>query len=318
LESMFPQDYHKEQFLKWKDEEGDKITVSSEQEWQHLLQMVKERPIKLYVTEGIVPYFKDGPSPQVQYFYEENKNEITQEHEVLNRLQQFVPQCLQHLFQKERILPYDLPDWIKDAVQIKRVPLQGNEVDLDINIPKLFEVMHRQSLKLLNDPHNFAFIQQAKILLQDMLAIIPKHAITLYNLSCAESLLGNKEEAIKTLKIAIEEGGYSNVDHMIKDEDLSNIREMPEFQQLVHSLQKNLKTMEIDKPIDIMDDWTKVEEEKQETPILSVGEQKWKSEIELLKEMGFGKNDQYFGPRCVTLFEKNAGDFSLVIQELLS
>jgi len=35
--------------------------------------MVKERPIKLYVTEGIVPYFKDGPSPQVQYFYEENK-----------------------------------------------------------------------------------------------------------------------------------------------------------------------------------------------------------------------------------------------------
>jgi len=97
-----------------------------------------------------------------------------------------------------------------------------------------------------------------------MLSLIPKHAVTLYNLSCAESLLGNKSKAIIALKSAVEDGGYNNVEHLIKDEDLTNLHDMPQFQELVQSLQKDNSTeetnaMETDKPNDDMiDDWTQV------------------------------------------------------------
>jgi len=267
---------------------------------------------------------------QPQYFYEEGEKqqiEMNKEHpELLERLRNSVPQCLQKLFKGNRILPYDLPDWLKEAITIKRLPLPGNEVDLDISIPKLFEAMHRQALKLLSDVKNLPFIQQAKEILLDMLSLVPKHAITLYNLSCAESLLGNKSKAVIALKSAVEEGGYNNVEHILKDEDLSNIRDMPQFQDLVQSLQKNSSTeeaMETDKPKDDMiDDWTQLEKEVQEpstvhTPQLCVGELKWNEKIQFLKSMGFGQDDTLFGPRCVGLFEKYSGDITQVIDDLL-
>jgi len=329
LRDLYPKDYHKELFLKWKDEEGDLITVSSEQEWHHLLQSVQERPIKLYITEGCAPYFKDGPPPQPVCFYKVNKEQITEEPQLLDRLKNSVPQCLQHLFQGDRILPYDLPEWAKEAISIKRLPLPGNEVDLDIDIPKLFEAMHKRALELLRDVSNTKFILEAKSLLQDMLTIVPKHAVTLYNLSCVESLLGHTKEAVKFLQSAIVDGGYNNVEHMMKDEDLANIRDTPEFQELVQSLQKTEKADEI------MRDWTQVEEEKVEQPKveeekieqpkvekveevpISVGEHKWRESIDLLKRMGFGQNDPFFGPRCVGLLEQHNGDITNVLNALL-
>jgi len=340
LESLYPENYHPELSIKWQDEEGDKITVSSELEWNHLLQSVNERPIKLFVTEGKGLYFKDGPPAQPQYFYTENKEEVKEEPELLNRLQQSIPQCLQRLFKGNRILPYDIPDWLRPAVQIKRLQSIGNEVDLDVDIPKLFNVMHKRALELLSDVKNTAFIQQAKTLLQDMLELIPKHAVTLYNLSCAEALLGNTSEALKNLRAAIFDGGYSNVEHMEKDEDLATIRDTPEFKELVNSLKKEepviieeSQTMESIASPDIMQDWTNVDEElspaidisvpqvtdtpMKEEPILSLGEQKWLEAIENLKGMGFGQDQPYFGPQCAVLLEKYNGDLSAVINEFL-
>jgi hypothetical protein len=325
LQKLYPEDYHPELFLKWKDEEGDQITVSSQPEWEHLLHSVKEQPIKLYIAQGIQPYFKDGPPAVPVRFYEENKQEIKEEPEMLKRLQNSIPKCLQHLFEGDRILPYDLPNWIKEAVQIKRIPIIGNEVDLDIDIKKLFNAMHTQALKLLSDAKNLPLVQEAKVILQDMLTIIPKHAVTLYNLSCAEALLGNTKDALNTLRSAIFDGGYNNVEHMEKDEDLASIRDTQEFKQLVSTLKHQPQEDMDEEKSEILKDWENVamEEESPSSPsppiqpTVSVGEKKWATSIEELKSMGFGQSTEYFGPRCVVLLEKYKGDINSVIDELV-
>jgi hypothetical protein len=338
LQDLYADKYHPELYLKWKDEDGDLITVSSSLEWDHMMQSMKERPIKLYVAEGNAPYFKDGPPADPRFFYTENKEEAKAEPELLERLQSSVPEFLQKLFKGERILPNHLPLWLQEAIEVKRLP-GLNEVDLDVDIPKLFEAMHQRALELLNDAKNVPCIVQARQLLKEMLQLVPKHAITLYNLSCAESLLGNVKEGLETLKSAIA-AGYSNFEHMMRDEDLTNVRATPEFKDLVDSLQpkeepkaeeqpkeqpkeeqpkeqpKEEKPKEVPAvPNTIEDDWTQVE--KPAEPVLSVGELKWKDAIELLRGMGFGNEEEYFGPRCVALLEKHNGDVYAVITELL-
>jgi tetratricopeptide (TPR) repeat protein len=341
LHNLYEGNYHPELFIKWKDEEGDLITVSSQPEWDHLINTVTDRPIKLYITEGQAPYFKDGPPAEPKYFYSEDKEELKTEPEFLSRLKHSVPDFLQRLFKGERILPYNIPEWLEEAINVKKLPGFPHEVDLDVDIPKLFNAMHIHALKLLGDAKNQPCLIQARQILKDMLEIVPKHAVTLYNLSCVESLLGNIKESIEALRNAIY-AGYNNLAHMEKDEDLNNIRETPQYQDLVQTLKKveepapkeeTIVTKEAPKeekatppkeePIQvdsnlIEDDWTQVNstEEKPAEPILSVGEQKWKDSIELLRGMGFG-NQEYFGPRCVALLEKHQGDICSVITELL-
>jgi len=66
-------------------------------------------------------------------------------------------------------------------------------------------------------------LNSAKDLLVHILSIEPNDPITLYNLACAESLLGNIEEALSKLKSAIV-AGYHNMSHMIDDSDFENIK----------------------------------------------------------------------------------------------
>jgi len=352
LQSLYPTNYHPELFIRWRDEDGDSIIVSSQPEWEEMFSSIKERPIKLYVTEGQGPYFKDGPPAEAQFFYEQEKEkvkEVKEENEFLARLKKKVPECLERLYSCRRILPDNIPSWLKEAVKIKK-RLPGNEVDLDVDIPKLFHAMHKRALECLKDAKNIPLIQQAKALLQDMLEIVPKHAVTLYNLSCAEALLGNTKEAVKRLRDAIFDGGYRNFDHIDQDEDLENIRSTEEYQELLKEVKSNEQVelptatppAEPEKPVEpvpepekpvergpdpeqkqvslIEEDWTSVEKQNEETatqePVLSAGEQKWAVAIDLLRNMGFDQGP-YFGPRCVVLLEKYNGDLPSVINDFL-
>jgi hypothetical protein len=56
-----------------------------------------------------------------------------------------------------------------------------------------------------------------------------------YNVSCAYSLLGNKQMAIANLEKAIK-GGYTNYAHIVADNDLDNIRNEKSFIALVEPL----------------------------------------------------------------------------------
>ncbi len=53
-----------------------------------------------------------------------------------------------------------------------------------------------------------------------------------FNLACIYSLQKKKEEALNSLTKAIE-NGYNNAQQLLNDRDLDNIKDMPEFGELV-------------------------------------------------------------------------------------
>jgi hypothetical protein len=151
-------------------------------------------------------YFKDGPPPEVTSIYvKEDKAEKRDiPIETKPDLAFSVPQCLQRLFEGEKILPYHLPSWLQPFAQIKKVPGTVNDVDLDIDVYGLFEELHRQAYKLLGQESKPEHVEKypttllcfrinvltfapplrfrAKDFLESMLTIVPDHPLALYNL----------------------------------------------------------------------------------------------------------------------------------------
>jgi len=98
--------------------------------------------------------------------------------------------------------------------------------------------LHKKSLELLSSTDKDDLLKGKECLLI-MLEIYPNHIIALYNLACAESLLGNVEESLKTLEKSIE-AGYHDLEHILNDNDFINIRDTPRFTQIINALQQKL------------------------------------------------------------------------------
>jgi len=77
-------------------------------------------------------------------------------------------------------------------------------------------------------------ITAARDLFRMQLSIL-EHNIPLYNIACCEALLGNGKDALEHLRKAVA-AGYTNADHMEKDEDLKSLHALDEFQAIVLSL----------------------------------------------------------------------------------
>jgi len=123
--------------------------------------------------------------------------------------------------------------------------LDVDKADLDVNIPMLFDLLHSKALDLLKIG-GIDSIKKGKEYLISMLQLIPDHTITLYNLACAESLLNNIHEAMQTLEKAIL-SGFNNLEHMLNDTDLMNIRNVPGFDILIQKLLKGTEVSFCDK-----------------------------------------------------------------------
>lgn len=193
--------------------------------------------IKLFIEEGPNPdkYFKDGPDPEPIKFYRDGitKEECDTDFGYFGTT---VPKCLESLFRDGRIIPGNIPEFLKDAVKVKF--LDVDKCDLDINIPLLFDLLHRKALDLIKIGED-EFVKKGRDFLISMLQLQPDHVLTLYNLACAESLLNNVSEALAALEKAIL-GGFSDLEHMLNDTDLMNIRNVPGFDVLIQKMM-NLK-----------------------------------------------------------------------------
>jgi hypothetical protein len=86
-----------------------------------------------------------------------------------------------------------------------------------------------KQLKQVFDDKKFA---DAKPLLEEMLKIQPDDPNHWYNLACAQSRLGEKATAVKSLETAVEKGWVGFV-HLERDEDLENIRKEKGYRALV-------------------------------------------------------------------------------------
>jgi len=338
LVQVYPQQYHPELSVRYKDEEGDLITVTSQKEWATMMETLKgTSPIRLFIAEGKHngQYFKDGPAPEAigVYAQEEGEKKPVEETENLKTLEFAVPRCLERLLPGGKITPYNLPSWLEGCVEVKRVPGGDPTIalaDVDIDLCSLFESLHKQALSLLNPEAEPQVIKKAKDYLQSMVDMIPNHPLANYNLACAHSLLGELQEAVESLKRAIE-GGYSNLKHMIEDTDLNNLHPLPEFQALVDMLKGKQETKPEEKEVEMEEfkkeekveekkeekvEEKKVEEPKKEEKVEEKKElppSKFESQHQTLAGMGFTNRDVNEALLC-----EFKGDMMKVVNALLS
>ncbi len=65
----------------------------------------------------------------------------------------------------------------------------------------------------------------------------PKDVRCIYDRACLMSLMGKTDEALKSLRLAMELG-FGDFAHLMHDEDLNNLRQLPEFIELVSKYQQ--------------------------------------------------------------------------------
>jgi len=117
-------------------------------------------------------------------------------------------------------------------VFITRSPNPGtiSEKEIESKVQKLEFLAYEQ----LRNRH----FDKAEKLYYSLLDVKPKHSLALYNLACVQALLGKKTDALATLRRAIEDADYMDLEHMKKDPDLNILRDSKEFYILVQMLEK--------------------------------------------------------------------------------
>lgn len=69
----------------------------------------------------------------------------------------------------------------------------------------------------------------------------PRCATVMYNLACSHALLKHESDALAALRQAVALG-YSDLDYLINDPDLSSLRAHPEFSRLIADLAAHPRT----------------------------------------------------------------------------
>jgi len=222
LQDLYPQ-YHMEMMIRYVDKEGDRIAVTCQMEWEEMIaELSEEKVFKLYIEEGLNPkgYFKDGPDPEPLHFYNDTTTKEPVEDNNFEEFKFGVPKCLERLFRDNKIIPSNIPSFLKDAIRVEYK--NQEEVDLDIDIPLLIDLLHRKALDNLKSSQK-EVVEKGRDFLIALMELNPEDYIALYNLACAESLLQNVPEAIKYLEMAIT-AGYRDMEHILSDTDFDNIK----------------------------------------------------------------------------------------------
>jgi tetratricopeptide (TPR) repeat protein len=222
-------------------------------EWVELLNQFQQNIKLSVVAKGQDAFFKDGPKPEFVKAYAEG-TQTEYEISMLHGLEDRVVRALESLFPSKKILPYNLPSFLSGALSFQTL---GERVgNLDINVAHLQQTLHREALRLMESPEAKSLLE-AKNLLLSLLHLQPEDPVTLYNLACADSLIGNISSALSYLRQSIHQG-YNNLVHMCQDPDLAALRGLEEWHNLVALLKEKLGAAQPKVP--------KVEEPKVESP----------------------------------------------------
>jgi len=215
--------------VKWLDEDGDAITMSSQVEWSEALSSFKSSPFKLFVycqESANTPMHQEeeGVKHSVltsEYFYSSGQDATTVERK--SCLQNMVPEIVSQL-----MVDGELPLWAAEAV---RASPSNADTLLDVNISKLANVLHQRAWKLLNDSK--ANDEEAARLLRFCIALTPDDSVAYFNLACAYSRLYRIQEALETLQESVRLSGDEDkeLENIKKDDDLQNLRESELFKE---------------------------------------------------------------------------------------
>jgi tetratricopeptide (TPR) repeat protein len=198
----------------------------------------------------------------------------------------------------------------------------SDEIGIDINLSQLNYRINSFGVLLLEKKKYL----EAKDLFTLALQLQPEDNLFYYNLACAESLLGNLDEAVKQLRNAVLHG-YTKVDHLENDVDFTNIAHLSEFQELVYQLRLNQPDTYVWPALPVTpivvpkqpEALPKPEEKKpvepEPTPVLKempvkqeASSVKYQKELEILANMGFTNTDANLDFLCA-----HNGDLNEVI-----
>jgi len=206
-------------------------------------------------------------------------------------------------------------------------------------------VLQRRGLNLLTEKQ----YNEASLTFKTQCTLQPDHPIPFYNVACSESLMGNTVNALEYLEKAINLG-FNDLEHMLKDEDLVNIRNSDQFKTACDrlssmkprnpyynndskptELQPDQNTYPIDpKPTELKPDQninndTKPKEPQQNTTPISNNDLKpakptkpaqkaspWASQLEILHDMGYN-NDEL----VLRLLENFKGNIERTLEVLI-
>jgi len=200
--------------LKYLDCDNDKIAVSSQIEFEELIsQLSGESILRVYV--------ESNEQPKVQ---QEQEQPILPEEQA--ELNNFLGK-IEEAFKEIPHVTENLMGQCDNAFQ-------------SIRNHQTFYQLHRLSLQYL-ESFDKNIIQKGRDLIVQMLEMNPPNpAIALYNLACAESLLGNIKEAIAALEKSIK-AGYHDLTHILNDKDFDNIKNSEGFLQLIAQLRNTFE-----------------------------------------------------------------------------
>eukprot|EP01101_Sappina_pedata_P013101 TRINITY_DN939_c0_g1_i1.p2 TRINITY_DN939_c0_g1~~TRINITY_DN939_c0_g1_i1.p2 ORF type:complete len:338 (+),score=183.90 TRINITY_DN939_c0_g1_i1:71-1084(+) len=304
VKSIFSAEVKDINFLKiqYIDEDGDRITVSSEDEWKEALSTMK------------------AVSPKKIYASIDNSR---QRHQQPNERKACCPR--RNIAQ---------PNKIENAVNALA---EGVEIDFESfgnDLVKLPHVLQMRSLSLMNNKD----YDKAHNLLKAAVRLNPHSSVDLYNLACVYALTGKNPEACAYLQKSVE-SGYKDIKHLQSDPDLVSIRKMAEYEEIIQGLKANCpirfmnQRAEEKKPepeIKVPEvaacpapaEQAKVEEQPKEeipapeapkAPKANESEQKYKEQLEHLAELGFTDSK-----RNIKLLEKKKGNLDVVVNILLN
>jgi len=98
--------------------------------------------------------------------------------------------------------------------------------------------LHQKALEYLTSSDK-TIIQKGKECILEILKTYPNDITALYNLACADSLLGNIEISLNNLERSIELG-FQDLTHILNDQDLNNIKFTERFSDIIRSLEQKL------------------------------------------------------------------------------
>ena len=113
---------------------------------------------------------------------------------------------------------------------------EQNKEDIDFEI-QLFESILKERpdftevMMALGDLYTKKGLNEKGLRIdQKLFHLRPEDPIVLYNLACSYSLTNQIEEALKIIKLAIE-FGYDDMEYLLSDRDLDNLKKDQQFQK---------------------------------------------------------------------------------------
>lgn len=140
---------------------------------------------------------------------------------------------------KERL--FELSDESRPRLSNDPIPLKHKdfpENDLEFQVSFLEGILrqdphHKEAIVFLG--HAYTQLgRYAEGLEMDkrIVRMCPDDPVALYNLACSYSLLNETDKALDALETAASKG-YCDVEHMLQDEDLANVRDHPRLADIV-------------------------------------------------------------------------------------